>query len=294
MTGPSCDPDGRGFWARLHRTDRLIFAYCAVTAALVAAFAPRIPSWPLLLAGNLGALAALAFGVARIGPGSPVGWRAVRALYPVFFVWAAYAQTGAMNQIVHPGFHDARLRAWDLALFGGEPAHAFAAALPHRAVAEAMHGVYFAYYLLFPGLALRLFLRREAAALEHYFATLCGAFAACCLAFVLFPAAGPAALKPPAPPGSVFPWIMELIYRWFEKPGGAFPSSHVVVALITLAFAWRHAGRWRPAFVVGCLGVVPATVYCTYHYLVDVLAGIAVAAVALALARRARPGLRPG
>lgn len=294
MTAPSPEsapPAGR--WARLNRTDRLAVACNALLAVLVIAFAARIPRWPLLLGLNLGMLALIPLVVPRLGAGRSAAGRALRAFYPVLFVWAAYAQTGAMNQIVRTGFIDEALRALDARLFGCDPATAFAAALPHPAVAEVMHGLYFSYYLLFPGLALGLHFAGKARELDDYLSTLCGAFYACCLAFIFLPAVGPVELKAPAA-GRFFPQVMDLIYRWFEQPGGAFPSSHVVIALIALAYARRHAPRWSPVFLVGCLGVLPATVYCQYHYAVDVLAGTAVAGVALFLARgHFRPSTAP-
>ena len=67
---------------------------------------------------------------------------------------------------------------------------------------------------------------------------------------------------------------MSFIYDWFEGAGGAFPSSHVVVACLVLreSFRQRLKLRWVLSLVVPllCLG----TVYGRYHYASDVVAGL--------------------
>ena len=278
-------------WRSLNRTDRLTFAYNLVVAGLIVIFAHRIPAGYALVLPNLAMLAFLWFFISRVGSDAPAGWRSIRAFYPVFFIWAAYTQTGAMNHILGPGFHDDWLRQLDRDLFGCDPAIDFARAFPQAVITEVMHAMYFSYYLLFPGLALLLYLRRTPRVLDDYFSTLCGAFYFCCLVFVLFPAVGPVDLKPAPPPGAMFPAVMEFIYRWFELPGGAFPSSHVAVAVVVLAYALKHAPRWAVLYLPACLGILPATVYCSYHYASDVMAGLAVGLGALAVARWTRAGM---
>jgi membrane-associated phospholipid phosphatase len=59
-----------------------------------------------------------------------------------------------------------------------------------------------------------------------------------------------------------------------EAAGAAFPSSHVAVSLCTCLFSWRYLRRirWVHALMVTLLCL--ATVYCRYHYAVDVIAGV--------------------
>ena len=94
----------------------------------------------------------------------------------------------------------------------------------------------------------------------------------------------------PAFPGTVqagfFYRLMEVIYARFETPGAAFPSSHVAIALVTLRFSFRHLRpiRWIHLTLVVLLCL--ATVYCRYHYAIDVAAGLATTALLLPLADR--------
>ncbi len=78
--------------------------------------------------------------------------------------------------------------------------------------------------------------------------------------------------------------------------GGSFPSAHVAATTVAVWSIWhsRHVLRWAVAPLAALLAV--ACVYLTYHYVVDVLAGIVVGAVAVAsdglLASRARGDTR--
>jgi membrane-associated phospholipid phosphatase len=75
-----------------------------------------------------------------------------------------------------------------------------------------------------------------------------------------------------------------------------FPSLHCAVSTYCLLFDWRYK-RWRfAAYVVPCVGLWLSTVYLRYHYAVDLLAGFALAAVALGVARHFAPttGTGPG
>jgi membrane-associated phospholipid phosphatase len=77
--------------------------------------------------------------------------------------------------------------------------------------------------------------------------------------------------------------VMAWIYRVFESPGAAFPSSHVAIALCTLYFSFRYLRAIRYLHLVLVVLLCLSTIYCHYHYGVDVLAGLLTAAVLLRL-----------
>jgi membrane-associated phospholipid phosphatase len=74
------------------------------------------------------------------------------------------------------------------------------------------------------------------------------------------------------------------IYQHFEAEGAAFPSSHVAIALVTLYFTWRYLPRLRWIHLALVIGLCVSTVYCRYHYVVDVFAGMLVAGLLVPLA----------
>ena len=77
--------------------------------------------------------------------------------------------------------------------------------------------------------------------------------------------------------------IMQFIYANFEAHGAAFPSSHVAVALCTLYFSWQYLRPVRYVHAVAVALLMVATVYCRYHYAVDVYAGVLSGLVLLGL-----------
>lgn len=68
-----------------------------------------------------------------------------------------------------------------------------------------------------------------------------------------------------------------------------FPSLHCAVSAFFLFFDRRHR-PWRfRLYVVPCVGLWISTIYLRYHYLIDVICGFTLAALALYLARRGGP-----
>jgi hypothetical protein len=57
----------------------------------------------------------------------------------------------------------------------------------------------------------------------------------------------------------------------FESPGAALPSSHVAVAVCTVYFSFRYLPRIRYLHLIMAILLCGSTVYCRYHYVVDVL-----------------------
>jgi membrane-associated phospholipid phosphatase len=61
------------------------------------------------------------------------------------------------------------------------------------------------------------------------------------------------------------------------------PSGHTMMTLMNMILAFRYRSKLRWVFLVMGLSLIFATVYLRYHYVVDVLAGIILAFVALGL-----------
>jgi membrane-associated phospholipid phosphatase len=61
------------------------------------------------------------------------------------------------------------------------------------------------------------------------------------------------------------------------------PSSHVAVAITTLWFSFRYLPRIRLVHLTVTILLCLSTVYCRFHYAVDVVAGVLVAAVLVPL-----------
>jgi len=212
-----------------------------------------------------------------------------------------YRESEQLNLMFVDKYLDPAFIALEELIFGFQPAIVFMNVFPHPLVSEFFYMSYFSYYVMIAGVGLALYFRRREE-FWHYLAVLSFVFYGCFLAFIFLPVAGPPAFFMEIPkylnqqqlpyyplefPASVasgpFFKLMGILYSAFETGGGAFPSSHVAAALCVLFFSWRYLPRGRYLILAATLALSFATVYCRYHYAVDVFAGAATAGVLVPL-----------
>lgn len=206
---------------------------------------------------------------------------------------------------------DAQLYALDLRLFGIEPA-IWAQRFVTPALTEWFSFAYLGYFLLVAAhvLPMLLIVRNRPLVVEFAFGLIC-IFAFGHLTYVLVPGYGPhhalgELFTVPLPSGFWYDLQNQVV-----ASGGAqkdiFPSIHTAVPLYLAIFSLRHRAQkpykysW-PIVVFFALNIALATMYLRWHYLIDVIAGVAYAAFGIAcsivvprweLARRESLGLRP-
>jgi len=211
----------------------------------------------------------------------------LRHFYPVLLYTAFFCETAWLNRMFFTRFQDSVVCQWDLALFGCQPGLVWMTQMPWLLLSELLFAAYFSYYVMIAGIGLALFFR-DRRQFFHYVSVLSFVFYVCYLLYIVFPVAGPiASVSADHYPAGIkdgpFFHIMAWIYLTFESPGSAIPSSHVAVALVTVYFSFRYLPRIRfihiPVTILLCI----STIYCHYHYGVDVLAGILTAVLLLPL-----------
>jgi membrane-associated phospholipid phosphatase len=87
-------------------------------------------------------------------------------------------------------------------------------------------------------------------------------------------------------PGGPFTAIMLHIHSTGAILGAAFPSSHVAATLVPWFHVWKWFPRHRWWFTLLFLLLSASTVYCRYHYVVDVIGGIALGGLVVYLGER--------
>lgn len=260
--------------------------------------APPGAGW--LVAGHGVVMLAIHGLVAREASGrAGRGLRFLREIYPILLYTAFFRETELVNRLLGWPRLDPVLLRWEDRVFGGQPSVRLMDAFPSVWVSELMYASYASYYLMIAGLAL-LFLVRNPPVFRQFIAVVSFVFYACYLLYMVVPVIGPRLLFRPTPERDWYAWrhpdlplpaypetlihgpffqLMAFIYRNFEALSAAFPSSHVAIAVTTLWFTWRHLRPWR--WVHGTLVILlcVSTVYCRYHYALDVPAGLLAAAV---------------
>jgi membrane-associated phospholipid phosphatase len=131
---------------------------------------------------------------------------------------------------------------------------------------------------------------RGYAAAERIILATTGCFFSCYVLFWLFPTVGPHYWFPPGRgpelyQGYVFNHVLFFFTSGGEIRGGAFPSSHIAVALLLTLLARRATPSLFPVLALVTALLLPAVVYLRAHYLVDVPAGLLVGLLAYALAK---------
>jgi len=279
--------------------------YAAAVGLLLLCFHNgTVPHWPLLLGIHLANLvlvhALIQFHAGR-RPGAALDF--LRHFYPaLLYAWFFY-ETSLLNRMFFKAYLDPTFIRWDEALFGCQPSVELMRRLPYPALSELLYASYFSYYIMIGGIGLALFLRNRQQ-FFHYVSVVSFVFYLCYLTYILLPVVGPLAFfhdvpgytlpnelqrlastdaYPAAVKAGLFSRLMAWIYSIFEAPGAAFPSSHVAVAVCTVFFSFRYLRRIRWLHLVVAMLLCLSTVYCRYHYAVDVLGGLATAALLIPL-----------
>ncbi len=104
--------------------------------------------------------------------------------------------------------------------------------------------------------------------------------------YFLVPAVGPrftVTHAGPLPRGTVSRLIDDTLNTLERNKRDCFPSGHTMVVVAVLLEAARRSRKTFWVFLPFAVGLVAATVYCRYHYVADVLAGLGLAFVTVPL-----------
>ena len=216
----------------------------------------------------------------------------LRDVLPFLTCILIYANLHDTISFVNP--HDIHhfLIGLDQVLFGVQPC-VWAQRFITPGRTELMQFLYFNFFWITPSTSLLLLLGRRWAGFR---ATTLGVMVCFYLGYslyVVFPAAPPRLVLVYEFKKSLqgYPTLLSnLSAGAFEllpvDSRAAFPSLHAGASLAALIYAWRFARRWFLVLVPFSLGLWVSTVYLRHHYVVDLLAGWALAPAAVFCAPR--------
>ena len=279
--------------------DIATLAYAVVTSIAATLLARGAGTgWQWLLCAN--ALTVVAVLLApRARAAGPVG-QFVGDFYPMLILAGVYSAVGIVTvPNGHP--HDVVIQRLEQWMFGSQLSYRWIREVPSPALSWFLHLSYLAYYpiLSVPPLVLWLTDRRDGARVTM-FGTLTALYV-CYVTFMLFPVVGPRYAFPLADNAATNVWparFTQWLLNGGDSWGAAFPSSHVAGAVVSTLCALRFSRPLGLSFLPWTIGLVLGVVYGQFHYAVDAIAGLVVAAGVLASlsaeAWRAREmGLRP-
>jgi membrane-associated phospholipid phosphatase len=202
----------------------------------------------------------------------------VRSIYTVNLFGYFFISGYVFNRIIFANWQDPFFMKIDELIFGYYPSLEWANMLPQRWINEIFAFAYFSYYPMIVGLPLYLYFKDRKAFNETIF-SLTMVFYICYFIYSWLPVIGgryfPEAMElSTQPKGYLFSWIMAYIYRTSTHLGGAFPSSHVAIALVLSLSALRHKRWLGSVFLTITFFLTLATVYLHYHWFIDAIAGV--------------------
>ena len=206
----------------------------------------------------------------------------LRTYYPQAFMALFFTDAILLSaQALGGASHDAFFESADQAIFGFQPAREFSRALGSRAwINELMFGVYFAYFPFMITAVWIPYFKGDRAEGERQIFTVCALAALVCTWYVFFRVEGPKY------------WLPDLRKAWYDGieggffvalfkrslatatlSGAAFPSTHVILTLTTLALAFRSDRRYFAVYLPLAALILCSTVYIRAHWASDIVGG---------------------
>lgn len=255
--------------------DYLLFFFTVLMMAVSLMFFKRLGSPVLFTLADLAVIVILISLVLHETGRESTAFHRLHIWLPIISFMLFYVQATSYDHLIFTNTFDDILMKWESALFGDLNR---LAGIPGKYLLldELLHFFYFSYYVILfvPGL---IMMARGSVKLHEMIFSLSLMMFAHYLVFILFPGDGPIARRPEIfQHGVVFIPLMNWIYTIGGKQGGgAFPSTHVTVTVIVLLYCRTEFPRSRGLFGILAIGICVATIYCSYHYIADTLAGLA-------------------
>lgn len=217
--------------------------------------------------------------------------KVLRDFVPFFVGLLLYEMLHDLTPIVRPQVVDAALVTIDRALFGVDVSH-WMGRFATPSLTWVMVQCYASYFVAPVLLAAAMYLVSARALFREYMVSLTVVTLLGYVGYLLVPAVGPyvfqAELFPTRLPGGGAE--THFFIREIDSLRGVardcFPSLHTAHTTVVLAFAWRFSRIVFFVYLPIAIGLYISTVYLRMHYVVDVGAGFAVAALAIALGPR--------
>jgi membrane-associated phospholipid phosphatase len=200
----------------------------------------------------------------------------VRNFYPLILLGFFYSETDYYNNLLFENFDPLLIRTEEL-LFRTQLSLDFSEQIPYQWFSELMHFGYFSYYLITMGIPL-LFYFKAPEQFEKMMFIIVLSFCFYYILFILFPAIGPQFYFPheqrAVPSGYLFQKLLNIILETAETQTGAFPSSHVGIAIMFLILIGKYYKKILFVLIPLVFILVASTVYIKAHYAIDILAGL--------------------
>lgn len=271
-------------WRRMNLSDGLYSLwFLGLTLALLFV-SHSLEHWSRFLLLNVAILEVIAL-TAWKAPSGP-GWRIAHDWYPILLFIVGFEEIARLSLAFVDGWKDAGLLRLEASLFH-QPPTTWLAQFRHPLAAEVLEFGYLSFYWILPIIGLVLYAREWKKGphlcepFRLWMNSLAVGYVTCFSIYLLFPTEGPAHTlgHPEAIASGPFRWVVLLIQEYGGVHGNAFPSGHIMAAVVSLIAAIRWAPRLGAWLVLPLLLMCVGAVYDGYHYVSDIVAGAALGAL---------------
>ncbi len=206
-------------------------------------------------------------------------------IFPLMIILLCFDSLGYVVHYINPVDKDPTLIRIDYMLFGTNPT-VFLERFVNPLLTDIMQLSYSTYYFLpiIFCLALKFHKKHDAFDRSVFLIILC--FYLSYIGYLIFPAIGPRftlnSLQSVELKGFlVGDIIKETLNRLEGIKRDAFPSGHTAITVVVIYLAARYERLLFRIYLPAGILLIISTVYCRYHYVIDVIAGIALAVVSI-------------
>jgi membrane-associated phospholipid phosphatase len=218
------------------------------------------------------------------------GIRGIRVFRDIFNLYMCLAMYSSLTPILNElPAKDQLIIDFEQSIFGRNPL-LMLEPLIHPTLTKAMVVFYLSFFLYPPILVMYLLIRKKSTDMRQFTVALSIALFIGYSSYLVIPAVGPATFQAgeftvslwKATP-SRFQDTLRAVIDLNRTPKDCFPSMHVCISMVCLLSAWQFSRKLFWLFLPGITGLFISTMYLRYHYVSDVIAGAALAWVAVCL-----------
>ncbi|HOQ80725.1 MAG TPA: phosphatase PAP2 family protein, partial [Candidatus Cloacimonadota bacterium] len=197
---------------------------------------------------------------------------------PFFYAYFFEVST-KIDRVIFRDNLDIIFQKWDYLIFNYQPAIEWGLRWDWAWLQELMHFSYFCYYLLILFVPLYIYIRQKEVIFKRIVFNISFVFYSCFIIYMVLPVVGGRAFEQAYQLTieyryGIFTHIMAYIYQASPHFGGAFPSSHVAVAVAICLISVKYF-EYLPYVMIPITVLLSfSTVYCHYHYFVDMVFGV--------------------
>lgn len=266
-------------WSTLKLFDKIVICFFFTLNVLIVFFHQNI-SYPFIrFAAYSGTILIILFIIPILNSSTNKILHFLRHWYIILTITFIYWSIGHLIHMIFPGLFDEYIISFEERIFGQLP-NVWVQQYENALLTEVMQISYAIYWATVPVGAAIFYFTKRYREFEYMLSFTLLTFFLSYLLFILIPVAGPRFIIADQIYASYEGLLVTGFLRRFVEGagllGGAFPSSHVAVAIVVLFFVWKYYPKiGKRAFLPAVIALSVATVYGQYHYLTDVIAGAA-------------------